>query len=174
MHRYDERTQRIADAVFAYTRDRLALDPVPLDHGDRARRARRARARTSSDAAGNDPDARARALQRGARAGGDLVRQPALPRVHPRRAHEGVAAVRHDRVVRRRSRASRGSKAAGAVHAENQALRFLADLAGLPATRGRRVRAGRLGRATSRRSSSRASTRRAAAARRRPAAGASR
>jgi len=26
MHRYDERTQRIADAVFAYTRDRLALD----------------------------------------------------------------------------------------------------------------------------------------------------
>ncbi len=32
MHRYDERTARIADAVFAYTRDRLALEPVPLDH----------------------------------------------------------------------------------------------------------------------------------------------
>ena len=56
--------------------------------------------RTSSAPAGNDPDARARALQRGARARGDLVRQPALPRVHPGRAHEGVAAVRHDRVVR--------------------------------------------------------------------------
>ena len=37
-------------------------------------------------------------------------------------------------------------EAAGAVHAENQALRFLSDLAGLPAARGRRVRAGRLGR----------------------------
>ena len=32
MHRYDERTERIADAVFAYMRERLALDPVPLDH----------------------------------------------------------------------------------------------------------------------------------------------
>ncbi len=33
MHRFDERTQHIADAVFAYMRERLALDPVPLDHG---------------------------------------------------------------------------------------------------------------------------------------------
>src|SRR6185436_20033314 len=32
MHRYDERTRGIADAVFAYMRERLALDPVPLDH----------------------------------------------------------------------------------------------------------------------------------------------
>src|SRR5882724_7621463 len=32
MHRFDERTRAIADAVFAYTRERLELDPVPLDH----------------------------------------------------------------------------------------------------------------------------------------------
>ena len=54
MHRYDARTQRIADLVFAYMRERLALEPVPLDHGvepdDLA-----ARAPNLIGAAGNDP-----------------------------------------------------------------------------------------------------------------------
>ena len=54
MHRYDERTERIADAVFAYMRDRLALDPVPLDRGvDPAEL--EARAPNLIGPAGNDP-----------------------------------------------------------------------------------------------------------------------
>ena len=40
---------------------------------------------------------------------------------------------------------------AGAVHAENEALRYISDLAGLPAVGGRRVRQRRHGRQPSRR-----------------------
>ena len=50
-----------------------------------SRRSRRA----SISAAGNDPDQVLALYTRRARARGDLVRQPALPRVHPRRADEG-------------------------------------------------------------------------------------
>ena len=42
---------------------------------------------------------RARGLRRSPRARHHLVRQPPLPRVHPRRTDEGLAAVRHGRVV---------------------------------------------------------------------------
>ena len=130
MHRYDERTSRIADAVFAYMRDRLALEPVPLDRGvspdDLA-----ARAPNIIGPAGNDPD---RVLE--------LYSEVLAPAViscdSPRflafiPAAPTKAALLFDMIV---SCASISGiswiEAAGAVHAENQALRFLSDLAGLP------------------------------------------
>ena len=134
MHRYDERTQRIADAVFAYTRERLALDPVPLDHsvdpGELA-----ARVPNLIHAAGNDP---ALVLE--------LYSEVLAPTViscdSPRflafiPAAPTKASLLFDMIV---SCASISGiswiESAGAVHAENQALRFLSDLAGLPASAG--------------------------------------
>src|SRR4051794_41926789 len=55
MHRYDERTARIADAVFAYTRARLELEPIPLDHSI-APDELTALVPNLIQAAGNDPD----------------------------------------------------------------------------------------------------------------------
>ena len=134
MHRYDDRTDRIADAVFAYMRDRLALDPVPLDRSvDPAEL--EARAPNLIGAAGNDP---ARVLE--------LYSEILAPAViscdSPRflafiPAAPTKASLLFDMIV---SCASLSGvswvEAAGAVHAENQALRFLSELAGLPAEAG--------------------------------------
>jgi aromatic-L-amino-acid/L-tryptophan decarboxylase len=130
MHRYDERTGRIADAVFAYMRDRLALDPVPLDRGvspdDLA-----ARAPNIIGPAGNDAD---RVLELYS----DVLAPAVISCDSPRflafiPAAPTKAALLFDMIV---SCASISGiswiEAAGAVHAENQALRFLSDLAGLP------------------------------------------
>ena len=124
MHRYDERTERIADAVFAYMRDRLALDPVPLDRGVSTPTSSRRGRRTSSAPAGNDPE---RVLE--------LYSEVLAPAViscdSPRflafiPAAPTKAALLFDMIV---SCASISGiswiEAAGAVHAENQALRFL-------------------------------------------------
>src|SRR3954468_3422343 len=134
MHRYDERTQRIADAVFAYTRDRLALEPVPLDHSIEPDELA-ALVPNLINAAGNDPE---RVLS--------LFSEVLAPAViscdSPRflafiPAAPTKASLLFDMVV---SCASLSGiswfEAAGAVYAENQALRFLADLAGLPARAG--------------------------------------
>src|SRR5439155_10277346 len=134
MHRYDARTQRIADLVFAYMRERLALEPVPLDHGvepdDLA-----ARAPNLIGAGGNDP---ATVLQQYS----DVLAPAVISSDSPRflafiPAAPTKAALLFDMIV---SCASISGiswlEAAGAVHAENQALRFLSDLAGLPANAG--------------------------------------
>ncbi len=72
----------------------------------------------------------------GARARHDLDRPPRVPRVRAERSDEGERAVRprDQRVLR----STRGSwlEGAGAVWAENQALRWIADLAGMPASAG--------------------------------------
>ena len=134
MHRYDERTQRIAEAVFAYMRERLSLEPVPLD-----------RAITPDELAelvpnlihaeGNDPE---RVLSLYAEVLAPAIISSDSPRFLafiP--AAPTKAALLFDMIV---SCASISGiswiEAAGAVHAENQALRFLADLAGLPAAAG--------------------------------------
>src|ERR1700690_2389822 len=133
MHRYDERTARIADAVFAYMHERLALDPVPLDYG--ATQDFVDRAPNLITPAGNDPD-RVLALY-------SEVLAPAVISCDSPRflafipAAPTKAALLFDMIV---SCASISGiswiEAAGAVHAENQALRFLSDLAGLPAGAG--------------------------------------
>ena len=134
MHRYDARTRRIADLVFAYMRARLALEPVPLDHGvepdDLA-----ARAPNLIGAAGTDP---ATVLAQYS----DVLAPAVISSDSPRflafiPAAPTKAALLFDMIV---SCASISGiswlEAAGAVHAENQALRFLSDLAGLPASAG--------------------------------------
>ena len=134
MHRYDERTERIADAVFAYTRDRLALDPVPLDRAI-APDELTAQVPTLIGPAGNDP---AHVLRLYAEVLAPAVISCDSPRFLafiP--AAPTKAALLFDMIV---SCASISGiswiESAGAVHAENQALRFLSDLAGLPANAG--------------------------------------
>jgi aromatic-L-amino-acid decarboxylase len=130
MHRYDDRTERIADAVFAYMRQRLALEPVPLDRAI-APDDLTARAPNLIGAAGNDPE-RVLTLYR------DVLAPAVISCDSPRflafiPAAPTKAALLFDMIV---SCASISGiswiEAAGAVHAENQALRFLSDLAGLP------------------------------------------
>lgn len=122
--------ERLMDLVFDYCRERLALDPVPLDRpGDKA----------TLDAAldglitegGNDP---ARVL--------DLFCQKLATAViscdSPRflafiPAAPTKASLLFDMVVSCSSlQGSSWLEAAGAVAAENQALRVIADLAGMP------------------------------------------
>jgi glutamate/tyrosine decarboxylase-like PLP-dependent enzyme len=134
MHRFDETTERLADAVFAYMRQRLHLDPVPLDRTvtpeDLA-----TRAPYLLGPSGNDPQA---VLALFAETLAPAIISSDSPRFLafiP--AAPTKAALLFDMVV---SCASLSGiswlEAAGAIHAENQALRFLAELAGLPATAG--------------------------------------
>src|SRR5438128_6911592 len=134
MHRWDERTQRIADSVFAYMRERLALDPVPLDRSI-APDELAAQAPPLIGPAANDP-ARVLAVY------ADVLAPAVISSDSPRflafiPAAPTKAALLFDMIV---SCASISGiswlEAAGAVHAENQALRFLSDLAGLPANAG--------------------------------------
>jgi glutamate/tyrosine decarboxylase-like PLP-dependent enzyme len=115
-------------------RDRLALDPVPLDHGVPAE-ALAARAPSLIAAAPHDPDqvlAQYTELLAPAVISSDSPRFLAFIPAAPTKA-----ALLFDMIV---SCASISGiswlEAAGAVHAENQALRVLADLAGLPARAG--------------------------------------
>jgi aromatic-L-amino-acid decarboxylase len=134
MHRYDARTQRMADLVFGYMQERLALEPVPLDHGV-APDALAARVPNLIGATGNDP-ATVLAVY------SDVLAPAVISSDSPRflafiPAAPTKAALLFDMIV---SCASISGiswlEAAGAVYAENQALRFLSDLAGLPASAG--------------------------------------
>lgn len=124
----------MADAVFAYMRERLALDPVPLDRGIEPE-ALAVRAPNPINAEGNDWE-RVFSLY------SEVLAPAVISSDSPRflafiPAAPTKAALLFDMVV---SCASLSGiswfEAAGAVHAENQALRFLSDLAGLPATAG--------------------------------------
>src|SRR3954454_7560286 len=134
MHRYDERTARIADAVFAYTRARLELEPIPLDHSI-APDELTALVPNLIQAAGNDPD-RVLALFE------DVLAPAVISCDSPRflafiPAAPTKASLLFDMIVSCSSLSGISwIESAGAVHAENQALRFLSDLAGLPAGAG--------------------------------------
>ena len=134
MHRFDERTRHIADAVFAYTRDRLALDPVPLDHAIGPDELA-ALVPNLIGPEGNDPDYVLRLYS-------EVLAPSVISCDSPRflafiPAAPTKASLLFDMIV---SCASISGiswlESAGAVHAENQALRFLSDLAGLPASAG--------------------------------------
>jgi aromatic-L-amino-acid decarboxylase len=131
---YDEFTDRMARAVLQYTHDRLRLDPVPLDRAvpldDLS-----ARAGNLIGREGHDPEA---VLQIFA----DVLAPAVISIDSPRflsfiPAAPTKAALLFDMVVSASSLSGISwLEAAGAVFAENQALRFLADLAGLPAGAG--------------------------------------
>lgn len=125
---------RLISLIFDYCRERLHLDPVPLDHaGDRAALDRALEGLISDG--GTDPE---HVL--------DVFAERLAPAVvscdSPRflafiPAAPTKASLLFDMVVSCSSlQGSSWLEAAGAVAAENQALRVVADMAGLPATAG--------------------------------------
>ena len=150
----------------ASARDRLRMDPPPLD-GPRTPaelRASAGRDRSRRDGLGGPRGAAD--LRRRAGAGDDLGRPPALPRRSSRGAPPRRRRCSTSWSAPRRSTAAAGWRAPGAVYAENQALRWLADLAGLPGRSGRRAscRGGTAGQPLGARGRPRRATRRAAGA----------
>ena len=134
MHRYDELTDRIAHAVFGYTKDRLRLEPVPLDHALPVAALEDA-APNLITAAGNDPDVVLRQFREVLSLAVISCDSPRFLAFIP--AAPTKAALLFDMIVSASSLSGISwLEAAGAVHAENQALRFLADLAGLPPAAG--------------------------------------
>jgi aromatic-L-amino-acid decarboxylase len=134
MHRYDEFTDRIARAVFSYTDERLRAEPVPLDHTVEAS-ALEERAPSLIGRGGNDPEVVMRQYREVLSLAVISCDSPRFLAFIP--AAPTKASLLFDMVVSASSLCGISwLEAAGAVHAENQALRFLADLAGLPASAG--------------------------------------
>jgi L-2,4-diaminobutyrate decarboxylase len=134
VHRYDEDTDRLAQAILEYARHRLRLDPVPLD-GPRPYADLYAEVGETITAAGIGGD---RALQ----LFDDVLSKACISVDHPRYlsfipAAPTEAASLFDLVVGASSIYG-GSwlEGAGAVFAENQALAWLAGLAGFPESAG--------------------------------------
>jgi glutamate/tyrosine decarboxylase-like PLP-dependent enzyme len=134
VHVHDEDARALLAEVFAYTAERMALDPPPLDHPATLAELQAAAGQTIT------PEGM------GASAALELFDQvlsrACLSIDHPRYlsfvpAAPTEAASLFDVIVSASSIYG-GSwlEGAGAVYAENQALRWLADLAGLPAGAG--------------------------------------
>jgi L-2,4-diaminobutyrate decarboxylase len=134
VHRHSEETTRLAKAILDYAEGRFRLDPVPLDGPKPPEELERLVGQTiTEDGLGGE---RALALF------GDVLARACLSIDHPRSlsfipAAPTEAATLFDLVVGASSIYG-GSwlEGAGAVYAENQALRWIADLAGLPAGAG--------------------------------------
>jgi L-2,4-diaminobutyrate decarboxylase len=130
MHRYTDETERVAQAVLAYARDRLRLHPVPLD-GPRtpAELAESAGATITELGLGGEAALRLFA---------DVLATATVSVDNPRYlafipSAPTESATLFDLVVAA-SAIYGGSwlEGAGAIYAENQALRWVADLAGMP------------------------------------------
>ncbi len=134
MHRHDASTEVLTQAIVRYAIDRIRLDPAPLD-GPRTPAELRAMAgRTVTDRGIGGLEA--------LRIFGDVLAQACISVDHPRflsfvPAAPTEASVLFDLVVGASSiYAGSWLEGGGAVHAENEALRWIADLAGLPAEAG--------------------------------------
>jgi glutamate/tyrosine decarboxylase-like PLP-dependent enzyme len=134
VHRYDARTAELAQAVLAYAQQRMRYDPPPLD----APRSPDELAAAVGETIIPDGLGGTEAL----RIYDEVLARACISTDNPRYlsfipAAPTRAAVLFDLVVGASSIYG-GSwlEGAGAVFAENQALRWLADLAGLPATAG--------------------------------------
>ncbi len=134
MHHFDETTERILQRATAYVRERLSFEPVPLDHrGDAATLDREAPSLIGES--GNDPDLVFDQYEH--------ILSPAVISVDSPRflsfipAAPTKASMLFDMVVSASSlNGTSWLESAGAIHAENQVLRAVADLAGLPAGAG--------------------------------------
>jgi L-2,4-diaminobutyrate decarboxylase len=133
MHRYTDETERLAQAVLRYARDRMRMDP-PLDAPyTPAEIAGKAGATITRDGLGGEAALRLFA---------DVIAPGVVSSDHPRYlafipTAPTEAATLFDLVVGASSIYG-GSwlEGSGAVFAENQALRWVADLAGMPAGAG--------------------------------------
>ena len=130
MHRFGEEAERLAEAVRDYARDRLRLDPVPLDGP-------RPYAELAAEA-GQTVTAQGLGWQEAMRIYAEVLGPANVSVDHPRYlafipSAPTEAATLFDLVVGASSIYG-GSwlEGAGGVYAENQALRWLCDLAGLP------------------------------------------
>src|SRR3954452_23873843 len=134
MHERDRETEVLTDAVVRYALHRLQMDPPPLD-ASRAEDKLRAQAGTTITADGIGGAAALAVFA-------DVLAPACISTDHPRflsfvPAAATEASVLFDLVVGA-SALYGGSwlEGAGAVFAENEALRWLADLAGFPAGAG--------------------------------------
>jgi L-2,4-diaminobutyrate decarboxylase len=130
MHGYTEQSEAIAQAVVDYSIDRMRLDPVPLD-GPKSPELLREQAGQTVTGEGLGWEAAMRIFA-------DVLAPACLSIDHPRYLSfipcaPTEAASLFDLVVSASSLYG-GSwlEGSGAVYAENQALRWIADLAGLP------------------------------------------
>ena len=133
MHRYDPSTEALAQAVVQYALDRVRLDPPPLDGP-----------RTASDLDRLGPTITADGLggMEALRVFCEHLAPATISQDHPRAVSfvptaPTEAAVLFDLVVGASSiYAGSWMEGAGAVWAENQAIRWIADLAGFPPSAG--------------------------------------
>jgi glutamate/tyrosine decarboxylase-like PLP-dependent enzyme len=130
MHRYTDETERVAQAALAYARHRLRMHPVPLD-GPRTPAELEASAGQTITPLGLGGDAALRLFA-------DVLAKATVSVDNPRYlafipGAPTESATLFDLVVAASSIYG-GSwlEGAGAIYAENQALRWVADLAGLP------------------------------------------
>ncbi len=134
MHRYNEDTERLAQAVIDYARRRMRLDPVPLD-GPKPLAELTELAGQTITTGGLGGEAALTLFD-------EVLSKACISVDHPRYlsfipAAPTEAASLFDLVVGASSIYG-GSwlEGSGAVYAENQALRWIADLAGFPAEAG--------------------------------------
>jgi glutamate/tyrosine decarboxylase-like PLP-dependent enzyme len=134
VHHFDATTEDLARRVFEYTSERLHLAPVPLDRGVSPSRLA-ADAPSLIDEHGHTPEEVMTQFV-------EVLAPAVISSDSPRflsfiPAAPTKASLLFDMVVSCSSLSGISwLEAAGAVHAENQVLRFLADLAGLPAGAG--------------------------------------
>ena len=134
MHARDSSLEVLTQAVLRYAVDRIRLDPPPLDH-DRS-------AAELLAMAGHTVTAGGIGGLEALRVFGDVLAPACISVDHPRflsfvPAAPTEASILFDLVVGASSiYAGSWMEGAGAVFAENQALRYIADLAGLPAEAG--------------------------------------
>lgn len=135
MHGYtDKQLETLGDAILAYSADRLKLDPVPLDQPHTLAEL--------EEAAGGTITAEGIGGLKALELFGETLAPACISTDHPRYLSfipcaPTEAAAMFDLVVGASSIYG-GSwlEGAGAVYAENQALRWIADLVGLPAEAG--------------------------------------
>ena len=134
MHGLNDELDRLADAVVAYARARVQLDPVPLD-GPRSPAELAVLAGETITAAGLGGEEALRLFA-------EVLAPACISTDHPRNLSfipcaPTEVAMLFDLVVGASSiYAGSWLEGSGAVYAENQALRWIADLAGLPAGAG--------------------------------------
>ncbi len=134
MHVHDETTARLAEAILAYSVQRMQMDPPPLDHGSTAREL--------ADRAGPTITATGIGGLEALRVFAEVLGPACISVDHPRflsfvPAAPTEASILFDLVVGASSIfAGSWLEGSGAVYAENEALRYVADLAGFPAAAG--------------------------------------
>jgi L-2,4-diaminobutyrate decarboxylase len=134
MHAHDGSFEVLTQAVLRYAVDRMRLDPPPLDRSRPPAELRAMAGRTITPKGLGGLEA--------LRVFADVLAPACISVDHPRflsfvPAAPTEASILFDLVVGASSiYAGSWLEGAGAVHAENEALRYIADLAGLPATAG--------------------------------------